>query len=174
MYIFSVLSLCEVSYFQLTREPLVSPPTVPNGITGNLDSILWESKRGNAFCRGGFNYSGGKLSVPVDGYYRVFLQITYAGGTCNETQLKLTTTVSLIHDSYPAERKLLSAQDVVGCSSPRWWKSLYTGGLFLLRAGSTLWVTASHHRLISSTEQSCFFGAMLWEADCSRTNPMCR
>lgn len=115
---------------------------------------------GNAFCRGGFSYSGGRLLVPRAGLYRVFLQVTYASN-CSSGKTMLTNTVLHFRASYPADVPLLTSADVVDCSVERWTKSLYAAGLFFLEAGSQLRVTSSRPRLVVHREQQTFFGAEL-------------
>lgn len=125
--------------------------------------LQWESKTGNAHCKGGFSYSDGSLVVPRKGTYRVYLQITYEGGgeACLIPMMKLTSTVLSIRDDYKHDIHLLSSVDTVTCSEQPWMKSLYTSGLFLLTANEILHVTSSHPDLIVKNEHQVFFGAEL-------------
>ncbi|KAA8592829.1 lymphotoxin-alpha [Etheostoma spectabile] len=139
--------------------------TVPSDNSLDGEYLKWESKAGNAFCHGGFNYSSGNLVVPRKGLYRVFLQITYEskdGFKCpSDEELRLTNEVFVISDNYNEDMALLSSVDTVNCSMKQWSKSTYTAGLFLLEANSRLRVTSSYHDIITKKESQVFFGAEL-------------
>uniref|UniRef100_A0A8C6LVH6 THD domain-containing protein n=1 Tax=Nothobranchius furzeri TaxID=105023 RepID=A0A8C6LVH6_NOTFU len=142
----------------------LSAPEIPDISNKQLQ---WESNMGNAFCKGGFNYTDGHLVVPRAGYYRVFLQITYGdqGGDAdthckNRETLKLSHSVSYFHDSYPDYQPLLSAVDTVICAQG-WRKSLFTSGLFHLDKDSVLKVESEQPKRIVRNEHEVFFGAEL-------------
>ncbi|XP_068590403.1 lymphotoxin-alpha-like [Cebidichthys violaceus] len=137
--------------------------TAPKGDNVIGKYLEWESEDGNAFCHGGFNYSSGNLSVPRNGIYRVFLQITYESKDnlkCDD-ELRLTNSVFLIWDAYNINVPLLSSVDSVSCSMEQWSKTLYTAGLFSLEANGRLRVKSSHPDLIVKSEYKVFFGAEL-------------
>ncbi|XP_037339395.2 lymphotoxin-alpha-like isoform X1 [Pungitius pungitius] len=137
--------------------------TAPLGNSVTRSYLEWEIEIGNAFCRGGFNYSKGRLVVPRRGIYRVFLQVTYeekADFICNDT-LRLTNTVFYFRDTYKKNVPLLTSVDTVNCSQKLWIKTLYTAGLFSLDAGGQLHVNSSHPELIDNRETNVFFGAEL-------------
>ncbi|XP_073322156.1 lymphotoxin-alpha-like [Pagrus major] len=136
--------------------------TVPRGDNFDGKYLEWESKDGQAFCVGGFNYSSGNLVVPRNGYYRVFLQITYQSKEdlmCDRRTL--SSTVFVFRDAYPQDRPLLSSADTVGCDMEPWTKSLYTSGVFHLEVNCRLRVTSSFRDLIVKEEHQVFFGAEL-------------
>ncbi|XP_074527186.1 lymphotoxin-alpha [Halichoeres trimaculatus] len=136
--------------------------TAPEGVITKGKYLDWESTDGNAHCCGGFIYSSGRLVVPRQGMYRVFLQITFESGAepcASARELKLTNIVYLSRVKYPKDVALLSSVDTVTCSLVSWRKSLYTSGLFLLEANSTLLVTSSSPELIARREEEVFFGA---------------
>ncbi|XP_060893382.1 tumor necrosis factor ligand superfamily member 15-like [Labrus mixtus] len=134
--------------------------TAPRGCQSDLGLLEWESEDGNAYCHGGFSYSSGSLVVPIQGIYRVFLQITFESGreTCRDW-LKLTNIVFVSRDSYVKNVSLLSSVDTVICSKEPWSKSLYTAGLFSLEANSRLIVKSSNPGFIAKREEQVFFGA---------------
>ncbi|XP_057688425.1 lymphotoxin-alpha-like isoform X2 [Corythoichthys intestinalis] len=137
--------------------------TAPFGNKTNGKYLLWESKKGNAYCHGGILYSNGNLVLPSKGVYRVFLQITYESNgdfTC-EGFVKLVNKVFLYRVTYTKDVPLLASVDTVSCSTNQWSKSLHTSGIFDLEANSTLRVTSEHVNLISSKEYLVFFGAEL-------------
>ena len=138
---------------------LFSPPV---GSNINSQYLKWESELGYAYCHGGFNYYDEKLVVPRDGYYRVFLQITYESPELCLGDLRLSNDVFYIHDSYNDSITLLSSVDTVGnCNMKQWRKSMYTAGLFKLKANGRLHVRSSKHKLIVQDENLVFFGAEL-------------
>ncbi|XP_037339396.2 lymphotoxin-alpha-like isoform X2 [Pungitius pungitius] len=147
-------------------QPMIHPQTyspAPLGNSVTRSYLEWEIEIGNAFCRGGFNYSKGRLVVPRRGIYRVFLQVTYeekADFICNDT-LRLTNTVFYFRDTYKKNVPLLTSVDTVNCSQKLWIKTLYTAGLFSLDAGGQLHVNSSHPELIDNRETNVFFGAEL-------------
>ncbi|XP_037634832.1 lymphotoxin-alpha-like [Sebastes umbrosus] len=151
------------------QEDLTNPSAMLTAPTGNNSKggyLVWENAIGFAFCQGGFNYSSGSLVVPRDGIFRVFLQITYESKDdlkCDpdEDEHRLSIGVFLFHDSYPNYMQLLSSVDSVDCGKKRWSKSIYTAGLFSLKANSRLRVKSSKHELIVKTEHQVFFGAEL-------------
>lgn len=135
--------------------------TVPAGNITKGKYLDWESNDGNAHCCGGFKYSGGRLVVPRQGMYRVFLQITFESGAkpCEYVrELKLTNIVYLSQVRYLQDVAILSTVDTVTCSLVSWSKSLYTSGLFRLEADSMLAVTSSSPELIAKKEEEVFFG----------------
>nr|XP_020454829.1 lymphotoxin-alpha-like [Monopterus albus] len=139
--------------------------TAPHGNITNGEYLEWESQgeEGHAHCRG-FNYSNGNLVVPVNGLYRVFLQITYESKTeyhCSVNELRLTNKVYKIWDGYNVDVPLLISVDTVSCSTTQWSKSLYTEGLFSLNANTRLRVSSSCPELIVKKECQMFFGAEL-------------
>ncbi|KAF7199578.1 lymphotoxin-alpha [Nothobranchius furzeri] len=147
-----------------TPRAMLTAPEIPDISNKQLQ---WESNMGNAFCKGGFNYTDGHLVVPRAGYYRVFLQITYGdqGGDAdthckNRETLKLSHSVSYFHDSYPDYQPLLSAVDTVICAQG-WRKSLFTSGLFHLDKDSVLKVESEQPKRIVRNEHEVFFGAEL-------------
>uniref|UniRef100_A0A8D2ZDR9 THD domain-containing protein n=1 Tax=Scophthalmus maximus TaxID=52904 RepID=A0A8D2ZDR9_SCOMX len=121
--------------------------------------LEWESEKGNAHCRGGFNYSGGGLVVPRTAIYRVFLQVTYERRKECSGQLRLSNSVFFITESYKHNVLLLSSVDTVSSSLEHWRKSLYTAGSFHLEAGGRLRVTSSHRECVVDREELLFFGA---------------
>ncbi|KAL3062248.1 hypothetical protein OYC64_002116 [Pagothenia borchgrevinki] len=135
--------------------------TAPKGNKTDGDYLLWESDTGNAFCSGGFIYSGGSLVVPRAGHYRVFLQITYESKSHSNGNLRLNSTVFVLQKSYNDYQPLLISEDTVSKKLKRWNKSLYTAGLFFLEADSRLRVTSSCQELIVGNEDRVFFGADL-------------
>ncbi|KAK5931789.1 hypothetical protein CgunFtcFv8_003556 [Champsocephalus gunnari] len=135
--------------------------TAPAGNKTDGDYLLWESEKGNAFCRGGFVYSGGSLVVPRAGLYRVFLQITYESKSRFHCSPRLKSTVFVLQKSYNLDQPLLKSVDTVSKTLRRWNKSLYTAGLFFLEADSRLRVTSSCQELIVGNEDRVFFGADL-------------
>ncbi|XP_054628994.1 lymphotoxin-alpha [Dunckerocampus dactyliophorus] len=138
--------------------------TAPFGSKTNGKYLLWESKSGNAHCRGGFVYANGSLVAPRKGMYRVFLQITYeskADFRCDAGGVKLANTVWIFRDNYRRDEILLSSVDTVSCSTEQWSKSLYTAALFSLEANSRLRVTSTYAHLIAPKEYLVFFGARL-------------
>ncbi|XP_028989188.1 lymphotoxin-alpha-like [Betta splendens] len=143
------------------RAMLTAPPD--NVIQGEY--LQWENETGSAFCHGGFSYSKGSLVVPEDGFYRVFLQITYSKECGSEDKcekLELRNKVLHYHDSHAKDKCILSSFDRVSCSigcDEQWPKSLYTSGIFELMANSLLRVTSSHPGLIAKWEHNVFFGA---------------
>lgn len=122
--------------------------------------MLWQSKDGEAHCRGGFRYTGQDLVVPTTGVYRVFLQVTYESKGSDEDEPMVSNSVSVLEESYKKERCILTAFDTVSCSKT-WRKTLYTSGLFFLEAHAELRTTSSHHDLIIPSETMTFFGAEL-------------
>ncbi|XP_040010993.1 tumor necrosis factor ligand superfamily member 15-like [Xiphias gladius] len=137
--------------------------TAPDGSNIDGEYLQWESKKGNAHCHGGFNYSGGNLVVPRNGIYRVFLQITYEsklGPKCDR-DVRLTINVFRIADSYNDNVLILSSFDTVSCSMEHWRKTLYTAGSFSLEANSRLRVKSAHSEHIVNQEDLVFFGAEL-------------
>ncbi|XP_077571569.1 lymphotoxin-alpha-like [Stigmatopora nigra] len=135
--------------------------TAPVDKKTNGKYLLWESKKGNAYCHGGFLYSNGNLVLPSKGVYRVFLQITYeSNGELDNYDgvVMLVNNVFLFHDSYPKDRPLLSSVDTISSNTNQWTKSLHTSGTFILEANSTLRVTSEYVNLISSKEYLVFFG----------------
>ncbi|XP_033974606.1 tumor necrosis factor ligand superfamily member 15-like isoform X2 [Trematomus bernacchii] len=135
--------------------------TAPKGNKTDGYYLLWESDAGNAFCSGGFIYSGGSLVVPRAGLYRVFLQITYESKSHFDCNLRLNSTVFVLQKSYNDYQPLLMSEDTVSKKLKRWNKSLYTAGLFFLEADSRLRVTSSCQELIVGNEDRVFFGADL-------------
>ncbi|XP_076586005.1 lymphotoxin-alpha-like [Chaetodon auriga] len=150
---------------QQQRNDLQNPRamlTAPKGKNTVGKYLEWESKDGHAFCHGGFNYSSGDLVVPINGIYRVFLQITYESKKvqqCVRDELRLSNMVFLFRETYTDDVCLLSSVDTVSCSMEPWSKSLYTAGLFFLEANGKLRVTSSHSELIVKKEYQVFFGA---------------
>lgn len=138
--------------------------TAPRANITDGKYLQWESKDGNAFCYGGFNYSRGDLVVPRMGIYRVFLQITYEskeGLMCPGQRLRLSNEVLVFRTNYPKDETLLSSVDTVNCSLKQWKKSLYSAGLFHLEANSRLRANSSRSDLIVKNEKQMFFGAEL-------------
>ncbi|XP_041643974.1 lymphotoxin-alpha [Cheilinus undulatus] len=138
--------------------------TAPEGNTNDGVYLKWESRRGHAYCRGGFNYSSGSLVVPRSGVYRVFLQITFESRNVEcprDGVLRLINIVQLSRDNYPKNLSLLSSVDTVVCSLESWSKSVYTAGLFSLEANWKLLVKSSQPELIARSEDQVFFGAEL-------------
>uniref|UniRef100_A0A665VV69 THD domain-containing protein n=1 Tax=Echeneis naucrates TaxID=173247 RepID=A0A665VV69_ECHNA len=135
----------------------------PNGNNTAGKYLHWESEEGNAHCRGGFIYSQGELVVPREGFYRVFLQITYnhGGKECVDDELNLLISVGYKANSYPGSITLLEAVDTVSCELKTWTKTLYTAGSFFLETNSTLHVTSTYTELIVQRESQVFFGAEL-------------
>lgn len=135
----------------------------PKGEIPDGEYLEWENKDGHAYCHGGFNYSSGNLVVPMNGIYRVFLQITYESKEDYECPdvLRLATVVLLFRETYAENVPLLSSVDTVSCSMEPWSKSLYTAGLFSLEANCRLRVTSSNPGLIVQKEYQVFFGAEL-------------
>ncbi|XP_053276852.1 tumor necrosis factor ligand superfamily member 15 [Pleuronectes platessa] len=133
--------------------------TVGSNINGKC--LKWESDLGLAHCHGGFNYDDGNLVVPRDGIYRVFLQITYQSLDLCLDDLRLSSNVFFLGDSYNDSVLLLSTFDTVSCSMKQWRKSIYTSGLFELEANDRLYVTSSNQNLIVEDENLVFFGAEL-------------
>ncbi|XP_062241040.1 tumor necrosis factor ligand superfamily member 15-like [Platichthys flesus] len=133
--------------------------TVGSNINGKC--LKWESDLGIAHCHGGFNYDDGNLVVPRDGIYRVFLQITYQSLDLCLDDLRLSSNVFFLGDSYNDSVLLLSSFDTVSCSMKQWRKSIYTAGLFELEANDRLYVTSSNQNLIIEDENLVFFGAEL-------------
>ncbi|XP_060927970.1 lymphotoxin-alpha [Limanda limanda] len=131
--------------------------TVGSNINGKC--LKWESELGVAHCHGGFNYYDGNLVVPRDGIYRVFLQITYESLDLCLDDLRLSSNVLFLGDSYNESMPLLSSVDTVSCSMKQWRKSIYTAGLFKLEANDRLYVTSSNPNLIVQDEHLVFFGA---------------
>ncbi|KAM3611595.1 uncharacterized protein V6R79_021049 [Siganus canaliculatus] len=161
----SVTHSSGISVKQQQPKALKNPSamlTVPvsRNIKGEL--LEWDSEEGHAFCHGGFNYSSGNLIIPRNGFYRVFLQITYESTTdlkCDK--LILSHTVYLFRAAYAKDRPLLSAVDTVMCSMEPWTKSFYTSGLFFLEANCKLRVKSTNPDLIVKKEYLVFFGAEL-------------
>ncbi|KAM4577426.1 lymphotoxin-alpha-like [Odontesthes bonariensis] len=142
--------------------------TAPLGDNTAGKYLQWETTKGNAYCEGNFTYNspGGELVVPRDGYYRVYLQLTYELYTdycenCTETVMKLTNSVFYIGDSYQGDRLLMSSEDTVVSGRHPWSKSLYTAVTFKLKANSRLHVTSSCRQFLSKNEFLVFFGAEL-------------
>lgn len=133
-------------------------PKVKNTIGKYLE---WESQDGHSFLRGGFSYSNGSLKVPKDGYYRVFLQITYESRDESRSELRLNNMVYIFRETYKEDWPLLSSVDTIPRPVEEWSKTLYTAGLFFLEANSKLRVTSSHSHLIAEKEFQVFFGAEL-------------
>lgn len=131
--------------------------TAPRGNRTVGKYLQWEI----AHCEGGFQYSSGDLVVPRDGFYRVFLQITYHsdGEHCPLPEMKLNNKVFSFMESYPEDTFLLTSDDTVRCSKDLWSKSLYTSGLFKLDANSRLHVTANYPEFIARNHYEVFFGA---------------
>uniref|UniRef100_A0A3Q1GDV4 THD domain-containing protein n=1 Tax=Acanthochromis polyacanthus TaxID=80966 RepID=A0A3Q1GDV4_9TELE len=126
-----------------------------NQIVGEY--LQWEI----GHCEGGFHYSNGDLVVPKDGFYRVFLQITYQsnGEHCPKAEMKLNNKVLCFTDSYPTDTPLLTSDDTVKCNKELWTKSLYTSGLFKLEANARLRVNATYPTFIARNNYEVFFGA---------------
>ncbi|XP_037536692.1 lymphotoxin-alpha-like [Nematolebias whitei] len=124
--------------------------------------LLWESKEGNVHCNGGFLYSDGDLVVPRQGYYRVYVQMTFEGEaeSCKSDVLLLTYSVFCYHDSYQRDLMLLTAVDTTTCPK-NWKKSLYSSSVFFLEANSRLRVTSSLSNHVLKNEYETFFGADL-------------
>lgn len=138
--------------------------TVPAGEKKhNGKYLLWESDESKAHRSGGFTYNEteGDLVVPKEGFYRVFLQITYQGNKTQCFEKKLLIKVFRISNEYNRNDHLLSAVDTPNCSAETWSKSVYTSAVFKLTANSRLRVTATHPELIAHNEQEVFFGAEL-------------
>lgn len=95
--------------------------------------------------------------MPQTGLYRVFLQITYEKNQ-DDTELNLLNNVYYYSDDYPKDKCILSSVDTV-MSDEQWRKSLYTSGMFELKANGVLRVTSSHPQLIVQNEHMVFFGA---------------
>ncbi|KAM7392118.1 hypothetical protein PAMP_022751 [Pampus punctatissimus] len=135
----------------------------PTDTSTNVSHLEWDDCLGNAYTRGGFNYSGGTLVVPRNGIYKVYVQITYEGDSsqCHGNGIKLINNVFVIHESYPKNQTLLSSVDTVSCSMKHWIKSLHTDGSFELKANSRLWVSSSQREFIVMKQYSTFFGAEL-------------
>lgn len=133
----------------------------PRGNTTNEKYLQWEHNIGHAYCRGGFNYSNGDLVVPRDGLYSVFLQITY-GGECPSRMIKLINNVLHFTAAYEKDVALLSSSHTLSCSTGGWTKSLYTAGLFFLKARERLHVTSTHPEYISKNQYEVFFGAVIY------------
>lgn len=135
--------------------------TAPIGDNTAGAYLKWEPDLGKAICRGGFNYSNGDLVVPRNGFYRVFLQITYGSTTDHSCKPQLSNCVLLFQESYKANVELLRSFDTVNCSMEQWSKSLYTSGVFYMEANSRLRVQSSHREHIAKNEHLVFFGAEL-------------
>ncbi|XP_030579681.1 lymphotoxin-alpha-like [Archocentrus centrarchus] len=133
--------------------------TAPTGNNTNGKYLQWAHDIGIAYCHGGFNYSNGDLVVPRNGLYSVFLQITYQM-ECPGRTIKLMNTVSHVKEEYGKDMNLLSSSHTVSCSTDGWSKSLYTAGLFFLKAKDRLHVTSSYPEYITKREYEVFFGAV--------------
>uniref|UniRef100_A0A3Q0RTR4 THD domain-containing protein n=1 Tax=Amphilophus citrinellus TaxID=61819 RepID=A0A3Q0RTR4_AMPCI len=131
----------------------------PTGNNTNGKYLQWAHDIGIAYCHGGFNYSNGDLVVPRNGLYSVFLQITYQM-KCPGRTIKLMNTVSHVKEEYGKDMNLLSSSHTVSCSTDGWSKSLYTAGLFFLKAKDRLHVTSSYPEYITKREYEVFFGAV--------------
>ncbi|KAF7655326.1 hypothetical protein LDENG_00057610 [Lucifuga dentata] len=126
------------------------------------EHLKWEHKSGNAYCDGGFRYSNGYLVVPRNGYYTVYLQVTYENYkpiSCFKNVLILESEVHIFQQSYPMNVTLMSMVESVNCSWKTWRKSLYTSAVFHLETNDRMWVTSSHPEFIAQKEQQVFFGA---------------
>lgn len=127
--------------------------------TGNITNgkyLQWDSQLGQAYCEG-FNYSNGDVVVLRDGFYRVSLQVSFEGDGHGCLVLMHNITVLYFHDSYDAERQLLSSYDTVVCSNTTWRKTLYTSGAFKLLKNAILRVTSNYPNLILKNEHQLFF-----------------
>lgn len=137
---------------------LTAPHTRTKG-----NRLNWESKIGDAFCRGGFRCSDRDMVVPKKGIYRVFLQITWLQESCSLAELDLSSEVIMFSDSYPADRVVLSMVDIVSCRKYL-TKSLFASRFVKLDANTTLHVNATFSHLISKDEHQVFFGAELTDS----------
>lgn len=107
-------------------------------------------------------YSDGDLVVPRQGYYRVYVQMSFEGeaDSCESGVALLTCSVFYYHDSYRSQQLLLTAVDTTACPR-KWKKSLHSSSVFLLEANSRLRVTSSHSDHVLRNEYETFFGADL-------------
>lgn len=121
------------------------------------DPLQWETELGNAFL-GGFNYSDGNLVVPRDGFYRVFLQVTFEIPNECENQA-LSCTVLALSEDYPKYKEILKTDDFVECCNCI--KTLYTSALFSFKENTMLKVKTNGPYIISKDEKLVFFGAEL-------------
>lgn len=168
---------------QSKKENVVLENTVPEAVKEKLQSdvshpsahltikdnsqLEWENALGNAHAKGGMTYNGGRLNVPLKGWYRVYLQITFDfslekdSGMCDSHILYLNITVSRFSNSYQNFWPLLVSQDTMSCQHD-WTRTLYTSGIFELDAQTQLHVTIQHSQLVTRFDDPfSFFGAEL-------------
>lgn len=133
--------------------------TAPKKGTNNGEYLAWETNLGIAHNRG-FRYSGGNLTVLTDGFYSIAPQITFINkeGTCDQN-LMLNMTVYYFTEQYPMFEPLLATYDTM-CCTVGCMKSLFTSGIFFLRANTILRIKAVHPRHVTQrlSENEVFFG----------------
>ncbi|KAJ0067833.1 hypothetical protein NL108_011063 [Boleophthalmus pectinirostris] len=135
----------------------------------------WQGEDGNAHITGHMTVSDGNLSVPTEGLYRLYLQVTFgfdhkqyeirqqcegSDPICDKDLMSLQIYVQSLSKSYMSFRTLLFSEETMSCSHD-WTKTMTTTGTFLLDAGTKLRVQLLHSEFVIDQDTRTFFGAEL-------------
>ncbi|XP_066500229.1 lymphotoxin-beta [Hoplias malabaricus] len=95
------------------------------------------------------------LVIPQDGFYRMWLQVTYhdIGGKWSKDQLSLRSELYTISNDHGSETPRLRVFETIPAKSNKWIKSVYSGDIFSLMKGDQIKVNSSHPLLIDCDGQ---------------------
>ncbi|XP_051964856.1 uncharacterized protein LOC127630971 [Xyrauchen texanus] len=137
-------------------------------VVSDAGNVTWILKRPEPDHNEFFTLDNDNESLKVhhDGIYKISLQIMYRGleGYFNDGEHHGILHHEIHHytDSYPGVLPLLTYMDTVNFKSPYWKKTLFSEGIFSLKAGDRLKVWSSHLILIDvggKVERKTFFVA---------------
>lgn len=136
--------------------PFLFSSTGPEKAANSDTHLTWGHSQPD-IPQGGFSHSGESITVPKDGRYKVYLQITYLiSEHCEDMELQNFVYYNI--EGYDKEILLLQSMDKADCGIN---KSLYTAGTFQLSANTRLWVTSTQPQIISKIDTRTFFGVDL-------------
>ncbi|KAI1882459.1 hypothetical protein AGOR_G00250970 [Albula goreensis] len=128
--------------------------------------LKWEAHEGDAYTHG-FKYEerDRALIVPQDGFYSLYLQITYRkpqSFSCKSNTIHFIVEVVKRSDSYSnQDTEVMTTHDWMPCD-PKYRKSVPSYGVYQLNKKDKLMVRVSEPDLVDlSNERLTYFGALL-------------
>ncbi|XP_031426673.1 lymphotoxin-alpha-like isoform X2 [Clupea harengus] len=131
-----------------------SKPYADLQVSGSLneEGILgWTQKRGK--LRMDYNSSEGSLLIPENGFYVIYLQVSYRSienMDCSSKQQQMGSSKFLSHEIRTLSKKysfhpqpIIAALETVSCKEEPWWKTMHSNARVYLDKGEKLQVKLS-------------------------------
>ncbi|XP_078082736.1 tumor necrosis factor ligand superfamily member 15-like [Mustelus asterias] len=146
------------------RAHLTAKVTSSDKIDGEYYALQWEDKNGLAFTKGKLNYQDRALTIPKNGDYFVYSQVSFRGYTRNtvENNTHIIHMITKLTPSYPEPIKLLSSMRSIDGEKSPWHMAIYLGAIFHLEQNDRIIVNVSSVKQVDFTlSHKNYFGAFL-------------